>query len=159
MGRAMLASDFRDEFKRLETLSAFLEKPLEGMSESDRGTARAAVLRECVRVDTLNGLLDHAAEDISKLERYAATSRDLIVESHYESARGYLLFSQGDFGNAADELAADSRSPLALRQLAIAQDKLGNAAAAQSTRTRLKYQRTPTAEWFLITHPDTSKSR
>jgi tetratricopeptide (TPR) repeat protein len=159
MGRAMLASDFRDESKQLETLSAFLEKPLEGMSESDRGTARAAVLLECVRVDALNGLLDHAAEDISKLERYAATSRDLIVESHYESARGYLLFSQSDFANAADELAADSRSPLALRQLAIAQDKLGNAAAAQSTRTRLKYQRTPTAEWFLTSHADTGKSR
>jgi len=28
-----------------------------------------------------------------------------------------LLFSQGDFANAADELAAGFRSPLALRQL------------------------------------------
>jgi tetratricopeptide (TPR) repeat protein len=159
IGRAMLASGFRDELKQLETLSAFLEKPLEGMRESDRGAARAAVLRERVRVAALNGLLDDAAQTISKLESDAATSRDLIVESDYVSARGYLLFSQGDFRNAAAELAADSRSPLALRQLGIAQDKLGNAAAAQSTRTRLKYQRTPTAEWFLVTHPDTDKSR
>jgi hypothetical protein len=159
IGRAMLASDFRDELKRLETLSAFLEKPLEGMRESDRSAAGAAVLRERVRVATLNGLLDDAAQAISKLERDALTSRDLIVEIDGMSARGYLLFAHGDFANAADELAADSRSPLALRQLGITQDKLGNAAAAQSTRTRLKYQRTPTAEWFLLTHPDTATSR
>jgi tetratricopeptide (TPR) repeat protein len=151
MGRAMLASNFQDELKQLETLSAFLEKPLEGMTDSDRGTARAAVLRERVRVATRNGLVDDAAEAISRLERLAATSRDLIVESDYESARGYSLFSDGDFANAVDELAADSRSPLALEQLAITQEKLGNAAAAQSTRTHLKYQRAATAEWFLVT--------
>ena len=56
------------------------------------------------------------------------------VESAYESARGYLLFVQGDFANAAGELAADSRSPLALQQLAMTQEKLGNTAAAQATR-------------------------
>jgi len=83
----MLASDFRDEFKRLEISLLFLKAP-RGDERIRPWHGPRAVLRECVRVDTLNGLLDHAAEDISKLERYAATSRDLIVESHYESAAG-----------------------------------------------------------------------
>jgi len=62
IGRAMLASDFRDESKQLETSFCFSGKPLEGMSESDRGTARAAVLASAWPLTQLNGLLDHAAD-------------------------------------------------------------------------------------------------
>jgi hypothetical protein len=43
---------------------------------------------------------------------------------------------------------------LALQQLAITQEKLGLGSAVQATRTRLKYQRGPTVEWFLVTHQD-----
>ena len=70
------------------------------------------------------------------------------------------MFAQGDFANAADELATDPHSPLALQQLAIAQEKLGNASAAESIRTRLKYQRAPTVEWYLtITHQHQSQPK
>ena len=86
-----------------------------------------------------------------KLEQLAAQSRDLLVENCYESARGYLLAANGDFANAVDELAADPRSVLALDQLAAAQEKLGNASAAEATRTRIKYLRAPTVEWYLLT--------
>jgi hypothetical protein len=99
------------------------------------------------------------ASAISKLEGLATSSRDLVVENAYESARGFALFQQGDFPSAADELATDSRSPLALQQLAFTQEKLGKPDAAQSTRTLLKYQRGPAVEWFLVTHPDTGKSQ
>jgi hypothetical protein len=109
-------------------------------------------------VAALSGLSDLVASTISKLEGLATSSRDLVVENAYESARGFALFQQGDFPNAADELAADSRSPLALQQLAITQEKLGKPDAAQSTRTLLKYQRGPAVEWFLVMHPDTGKS-
>jgi hypothetical protein len=113
------------------------------MSEPDRKSALASVLREQARVGTLGGFFEAAQEASAKLERSG---------DNYESAEGYLAFAKGDFTNAADELAADPHSPLALQQLALAEDKLGDTAAAESTRTRLKYMRAPTVEWYLVTH-------
>jgi hypothetical protein len=114
------------------------------------------VLREEARRAAANSQPEVAQDAISKLERYAAITRDLIVENNYESARGFALFAQGDFANAADELATDPHSPIALTQLALAHDKLGDAASAQIIRTRLKYQRAPTVEWYLTTHTTTA---
>jgi tetratricopeptide (TPR) repeat protein len=155
---AMLAADSRDELTQLAVLSAFLEKPLNGMSEADRIVNRAAVLRERARVASVNGLSSEVSAAVSQLEVLADSSRDLVVENAFESARGFLLFQQGQLSNAADELAADPRSPLALQQLALVQEKLGNTTAAQSTRTRLKYQRAPSVEWFLVTHQNAGAS-
>jgi len=159
LGRAMLAANSHDEVEQLGTLAVFLERPLAGMSESDRGIARATVLRERVRVAAQSGLSDLASSTISKLEGLAASSRDLVIENAYESARGFAFFLQRDYAGAADELAADSHSPLVLRQLAITQEKLDKLDAAQSTRTRLQYQRGATVEWFLVTHPETDTAR
>jgi tetratricopeptide (TPR) repeat protein len=156
LGRAMLAPNVQNEIDQLGLLSVFLAQPLAGMSEADRGVARATVLRERARVAALNRFTENAVEAISELEGLATSSRDLVIENAYESARGYLLFAQDDLTSAKDELAADPQSPLALQQLAITQEKLGLASAAQATRTRLKYRRGPTVEWFLVTHMDSS---
>jgi hypothetical protein len=51
-----------------------------------------------------------------------------------------------------DELSTDTHNPLVLRQLILTQEKLGNLAAAESDRTRLKYLRAPTVEWFIVSH-------
>lgn len=158
LAAAMLAADSRDELTRLSDLSAFLEKPLVGMLEADRDINRAIVLRERTRVASLNGLADNASQAVSQLEGLANSSRDSVVMNAYESARGYLLFQQGDLSTAADELSTDPHSPLALQQLAFIQEKLGNTAAAQATRTRLKFQRAPTVEWFLVSHQDAGAS-
>jgi tetratricopeptide (TPR) repeat protein len=151
LAAAMLAEDSRDELARLAALFVFLEKPLAGMSEFDRDTNRAAVLRERARIAALHGLAGDASEAVLQLERLATSSRDLLVADAYESARGYLLFEQGDLAGAAAELGADPHSPLALKQLAEIQERLGQSAAAQATRTLLKYQRSPSVEWFLAT--------
>jgi tetratricopeptide (TPR) repeat protein len=155
---AMLAADSRNELVQLAALSSFLEKPLNGMSEADRILNRATVLRERARVASVSGLLSEASAAVSQLEVLADSSRDLVVENAFESARGFLLFQQGELSSAADELAADPRSPLALQQLALVQEKLGNTAAAQLTRTRLKYQRAPSVEWFLVTQQNAGAS-
>jgi predicted Zn-dependent protease len=151
-GRAQLAADPASELEQLRALEASVQKPVPGMSEPDRNISLASVLREQARVASANNQLDLAQEAIAKLERYAAITRDLIVENNYESARGYALVAQGDLADAADELATDPHSPLALQQLAQAQEKLGNTAAAETIRIRLKYQRAPTVEWYLTTH-------
>jgi tetratricopeptide (TPR) repeat protein len=158
IARAMLAANPQEELDQLGRLSVFLAQPLAGMSEADRGVARATVLRERARVSAFNHLADNAVEAISELEALATSSRDPVIENAYESARGFLLYTQNELTSAKDELAADPQSPLALQQLAIAQEKLGLAPAAEATRTRLKYQRGPTVEWFLATHLDSSAS-
>ena len=152
LARAMLASDFQSELNQLKELSAFLEHPLAGMLESDRSVDRATVLRERVRVAALHGQTDEAAHSISELEVLATASRDQFVQACYESARGYVQIAQRDFQNASEGLASDPHSPLVLQQLAVAQLKLGNRDATEATLTRLKYQRAPTVEWFLVTH-------
>jgi hypothetical protein len=55
--------------------------------------------------------------------------------------------------SAADELATDAHNPLVLRQLILAQEKLGNLRSAEESRTRLKYLRASTVEWFLVARP------
>jgi hypothetical protein len=92
-----------------------------------------------------------AEASVRKLELLTDQSRDPLVANSYESARGYVLAAKGDLANAIDELAADPRSLLALDQLADAQEKLGNTSAAEATRTRIKYLRAPTVEWYLHT--------
>jgi tetratricopeptide (TPR) repeat protein len=152
MGSAMLAENPQTELKELQALEALLGSPVAGMSEADQNGALGAALREEARVAASQGSFDLATQTVAKLEKFASRSRDLIVAGDYESSRGYLLYYQEDLANAADELVADSHSPLALLQLAIAQEKLGNLAAAEGTRTRLKYQRAPIVEWYLVTH-------
>jgi predicted Zn-dependent protease len=153
LARAMLTADSESELSQLKELTAFLDQPHAGMLESDRSVARATVLRERVRVATLRGLSSEATQAVSLLEKLATDSRDLFVEACYESAHGYMLAAQNDLQNAAEGLAADPHSPLALQQLALAQEKLGNDSAAEATFIRLKYQRAPTVEWFLVRHP------
>lgn len=149
---AMLDSNHQSELKHLKELSAFLDHPLAGMLESDRSVDRATVLRERIRVAALHGQAEEVARATSELEALATASRDLFVQACYESARGYVQAAQQDFQNAAEALVADPHSPLALQQLAVAQFKLRNTDAAEATMTRLKYQRAPTVEWFLVSH-------
>jgi lipopolysaccharide biosynthesis regulator YciM len=155
LAAAMLAANSSDELSQLAALAAFLEKPLEGMSEADRDLNRSAALRERARIASLSGQLDDASAAVSQLEALANSSRDSVVMNAYESARGYLLLQKGDLAAAANALAAEPHSPLVLEQLALAQEKLGNTSAAQASRTLLKFQRAPTVEWFLVTHPNT----
>src|SRR5262249_22908788 len=115
--------------------------------------ARASVLREHARFAALQGQTQDANAAISQLEKLATESRDLFVEANYETARGFLYAAQKDFQNAAEGLAADPHSPLAIQQLILAQKKLNNEAAVEASLYRLKYQRAPTVEWFLVWHP------
>jgi hypothetical protein len=147
----MLAADPSLELEQLRSLEIWLQEPIDGLSEVDRDNSRAQVLRERARISAARGEIALAEASVRKLEQLAAQSRDLIVENRYESARGYLLAAKGDLANAVDELAADPRSLLALDQFAAAQEKLGNASAAEATRTRIKYLRAPTVEWYLLT--------
>jgi len=149
LGSAMLAPDFASELHQLRALEEKLQNMVEGMSEADRGAALANVLCEEARVASQHGLTEAAEQAISKLERLAAQTAALLVENPYETARGYLLLSQGDLANAVDELSANRLSPLAVQQLAVVQRKLGNQSAAGETVKQLKYQRAPTVEWYL----------
>ena len=158
-GRAMLSADPSVELEQLRWLETWLQDPIDGLSEVDRDTFLAQVLRERARISARRGEFALAEATIRKLERLADRSRDLLVANSYESARGYLLAAKDDLAGAVDELAADPRSLLALEQLAAAQQKLGNASAAEATRTRIKYLRAPTVEWYLLTNTPAALTR
>jgi predicted Zn-dependent protease len=151
-GRAALSAENATKLEQLRILESTLENPVTGMAEPDRHISWATVVREEARIAALSGQTATAQGAISRLEHSASETRDLVVANSYESARGYLLFAQGDFSSATDELATDPHSPLALQQLATTYEKLSNPAAAEATRARLKYQRAPTVEWFLVSH-------
>jgi hypothetical protein len=150
--RVLLAADSDEELLQLESLEALLHSPVAGMSEADRNISLAAIWREQARVRAHLGQAKSAADAVHEIGALATKTRDPIVENIYESGHGYELVAEGDFASAADELAADPQNPLVVRQLILTQEKLGNAAAAESIRARLKYLRTPTAEWYLVSH-------
>jgi tetratricopeptide (TPR) repeat protein len=150
-GRAMLAGDPALELEQLRSLEIWLQSPSDSLSEADRDNFRAQVLRERARVSAGRGELALAEASVRKLELLADQSRDLLVANNYESARGYVLAAKGDLATAVDALGADPRSLLALDQLADTQEKIGNTSAAEATRTRIKYLRAPTVEWYLLT--------
>jgi tetratricopeptide (TPR) repeat protein len=150
-GRAMLAANSGIELEQLRAVETWLQSPIDGLSESDRDSSLAQVLRERARISAQRGEFALAEASIRKLEWLADQSRDPLVENSLESARGYLLAARGDLAGAVPALTADPRSLLALDQLAAAQESLGNADAAQATRTRIKYLRAPTVDWYLLT--------
>ena len=139
------------ELEQLRAVETWLQGPIDGLSESDRGSCLAQVFRERARISAHRGEFALAEASIRKLEWLAEQSRDPLVENSLESARGYLLAARGDLAGAVPALAADPRSLLALDQLANAQADLGSADAAQATRNRIKYLRAPTVEWYLLT--------
>jgi predicted Zn-dependent protease len=156
--QALLSPNTDAEFVELNSLESLLQNPVAGMTETDRNASLGALWRERARAYASAGQVDAADHAVHQLEELAARTRDLIVENTYESAHGYALFMQGDLANAADELATDVHNPLVLRQLILAQEKLGNARAAEASRTRLKYLRASTVEWFLVARSASSSA-
>jgi tetratricopeptide (TPR) repeat protein len=149
---AMLAPDYASELQQLHVLQERLQLKTDEMSGADRGASMAAALCEEARIAARHGQIDLAEQAISKLAQAAAQSGDLLAGNNYETARGYLLVAQGNLPDAADELSASRRSPLAVQQLAVTQTQLGDSIAATESITQLKYQRTASVEWFLVGH-------
>ena len=152
LGAAMLAADYTSELQQLDTLEAKLQSHVEGMNGSDRGGALANVLCEKARIGVQHGQRDTAEKAISELAQLAAQSGDLRVGNYYETARGFVLLSQGDLASATDELSANRRSPLAVQQLALAHHKAGDKDAEEEALWELKFQRAPTVEWYIASH-------
>lgn len=149
LGRAFLAENTDEELTLLSRLESTFSNPFNAMAEEDRHTALASILREEVRVLSQLGKVDAAQDEIHELETLARETRDTIIEDCYESARGYVLYASGDYAGAADELASDPQNPLVARQSILAYEKLGAKAQAEVDRTRWKYLRADTPQWFL----------
>src|SRR5262249_52585037 len=85
LGRAFLAKTTEEELRLLDALDAKFANAISGMSENDRQTALASMMRERVRVLSLNGKTEAASAVIQKLEALAIATRDSIVENCYDS--------------------------------------------------------------------------
>ncbi len=150
--RALLAPDAESHRQVLSTLESQFVVSVPGMLDSDRNSALANVLREQVRLAATTNQKDAAGSALERLAHLSESSRDMLVENIYESARGYAAFANGDFTKAAEHFSADLHSPLVVREFALTQEKLGNAKSLVDAQTRLRFLRTPTAEWYVASH-------
>ncbi len=149
--RALLAADADTEHRILLELEKSLAASATGITEAQRNVAIATVLREEARIHAANNDVKEAQSDLDKLEKLAADSRDLLVQGCLESSKGYVSAAKGDFAKAAEQLGADLHDPLTVRQLVLVEQKLGDTKAADNALLHLRYLRTPTAEWYLLT--------
>jgi len=149
--RALLAPDAETELRILQALESSFGAAVPGMTEAQRNAALASVLREEVRVHAASNDAKAVQLALDKLAKLAADSRDLLVEGFYESSLGFASAANGDLAKAAEQLAADLHAPLTVRQLVLVERKLGDTQAAEKALLRLKYLRTPTAEWYVAT--------
>lgn len=150
LAKALLTNQGEQQLQALTELQTWLEKPQQGMTERDRNASLAEIMRQEVRITSELHQLDVAEFNMHKLEELAARTRDAVIESYYESARGFVLFGNGDFNNAADELSTEQHSPLVVQKYIQAEEKLGNSARADEARNRMKYLRAANVEWLLI---------
>jgi len=149
--RVLLVSNPQSASQLLAKMENQLVVVPQGMLPARRNTEYARVLREEVRLALVSHKVSDAEAFLQKLEQLATATRDPKMESIYESSRGYLASAKGDYAGAVDELSADLRSPLVVQQLIVAEQKRGNPGGVLKARTRLKYLRTPTAEWYSVT--------
>jgi len=149
--RVLLAADSQSASELLAAMEDRLAHVPDDTLTAERNQEYASVLREEVRLALANHKMSEADALVQKLDQLAGASRDQKVESIYESSRGYVMSANGDYANAVDELTSDLHSPLVVQQLIVAQQKLNNAEGTEKAQVRLKYLRTPTAEWYVVT--------
>ena len=147
--RALLAGDLATEQLMLQQLDANLGESLPDMQDSERNANRASVMREQVRIAVVSHQNQNASLVLQKLQQLADSSSDQLIQSVYESAKGYISLGTGDYKKATEQLSADLHSPLVVREYLTAVQKLGDAQGFESGQNSLKYRRTPTAEWYL----------
>ena len=147
--RALLAVDLTTEQQILGQLGADLNESLPDMPDSERIADLASVLREQVRLAVDLHQDANAAQLLQKLQELADSSSDQLIQSVFESAKGYLSLGAGENEKAAEQLSADLHSPLVVREYLTAVAKLGDAKGLEIGQNSLKYRRTPTAEWYL----------
>jgi tetratricopeptide (TPR) repeat protein len=157
--RVLVAPDAKNASELLAAMEARLTNVPQGMTTAERNQEYASVLREEVRLALANHKRSEVDGLILKLDQLATASRDQKVESIYESAHGYVMSADGDYANAVDELTSDLHSPLVVQQLIAAEQKLNNAEGAEKARVRLKYLRTPTAEWYVVSKKNEEASQ
>jgi len=148
--RAVLAPDAQSASVLLAAMEDRLAHVPAEQVTSERNQEYATVLREEVRLALASHNMEHTDALIQKLDELAAASRDQKVENIYESSRGLVMSAKGDYANAVDELSCDLHSPLVVQQLIVAQQKLNNPQGVEKAQLRLKYLRTPTAEWYVV---------
>lgn len=152
LGRALLTPEPPEQLKGLEALEKRFVGQVSGMSEGDRNATLAEILRHETRIYAAQTQTAQSAEAIEKLQGLATMTGDQIVEGNYELAHGIAAFYKGDYAGAIDGLSTELHSPLLTAQLLAAQEKSGDTRGAENSRTRLKYMRAPTVEWFLVAH-------
>jgi hypothetical protein len=123
----------------------------EQLSDAGRKGALQGIHTAAIWAQSFGGKLDEAQKTLAILEKEAAdTPNDVNVQSNAAWARGMLMLARGDAKGAAAEMQKCAAPFDGCHfHLALAQEKAGDAAAAQATRATLLAQQRSQDAFFL----------
>jgi tetratricopeptide (TPR) repeat protein len=110
----------------------------------------AQILRARVEVALKMGNKEMASSNLNRLTGMSDSSDDKLIELAYHGAAGASLFAEHKYDQAISHLEEDANSPLSLKLLASAYQKIGYTAGAKRTNDTLANLNDPTLEQALV---------
>jgi tetratricopeptide (TPR) repeat protein len=133
---ALFNPDAKGALRDLDAARAVLsEKHV--LSSGDHDTELATILQTRAFLAVHAGTTEVAKAALAPLSVMARTSRDNLIQQSYHSANGATLLLEGMYADAVSELQYDTRNPLSLQLLAVAETKAGEPAAGRDALARL----------------------
>ena len=139
--------------------ATYLEKAQTALRLSDKvpqalvNQEIAAVLRTGVDLAIQNGNMDAATETLARLEKFANSNHDGVIQTSFHGASGAMLLAQGKFEDAISHLEEDLRSPFSMRGLILAYEKTGAKEKAERMTVRLAGFNEPLIEQAIVVLP------
>jgi predicted Zn-dependent protease len=110
----------------------------------------AQILRLRVELAVKAGELEVARSMVVRLSELSESSNDKLVEVAYDGAAGTVAYSEGKYDEAISHLEEDVNSPLSLKLLAQAYQKIGYSAGVKRIDETLSNLNDPTLEQALV---------
>lgn len=110
----------------------------------------AQILRVRVEVTVKMGNKKMVTATLKRLADLSQSSNDKVIESAYHGAAGAVLFSEHKYNEAMSHLEEDINSPMSLKLLVAAYQKVGYTAEAKRVSETLANLNNPTLEQALV---------
>jgi tetratricopeptide (TPR) repeat protein len=110
----------------------------------------AQILRLRIELAVKASELEVARSMVARLSELSEGSNDKLVEVAYDGAAGTVLFAEGKYDEAISHLEEDANSPLSLKLLAQAYQKIGYSAGTKRIDETLSNLNDPTLEQALV---------
>lgn len=146
---AMCQQDSKQGLVYLDKADAALKEGKNALP-MDLQQEQAQVLRARVEIALKMGNKELVRVSLAQLTDLSDRSSDTVIEAAYHGAAGAELFSQKKYDQAISHLEEDPNSPLSLKLLAAAYQKIGYSAGTKRTEETLANFNYPTLEQALV---------